>query len=101
MSVSYFAAKRKRLAERAMAGVRKKARKRAEERFEGAEWSRVRTLIVGVWAHSDGRHVGVYVDGKHLVAGSERTMRARLAEVLWKAGTSRGGRGRNGTGGKA
>lgn len=39
-----------------------KARKR--ETLDGTLWARVWTGIVGVYAHEDGRHVGIYINGR-------------------------------------
>ncbi len=60
-----------------------KERKRLAETFDGPEWTRRRTLIVGVWAHGDGRHVGIWIDGKPWKCGSERAVRGMLARVLY------------------
>jgi hypothetical protein len=60
-----------------------KERKRLAERFDGPEWTRWRTLLLAVWAHRDGRHVGLWVDGKPFVCGSERAARAALAKTLY------------------
>ena len=61
-----------------------KERKRLAETFDGPEWTRVRTMIVGVWAHRDGRQVGIWIDGKPWVTGSERGMRATLAKLIYR-----------------
>lgn len=61
-----------------------KERKRLAETFSGPAWVRVRTMIVGVWAHQDGRHVGLWIDGQPWVVGSERTMRSKLAKLMYR-----------------
>jgi len=54
------------------------------DRFDRPEWTRVRTLLLAVWAHNDGKHVGIYIDGKSFFCGSERAMRGKLAAYLYK-----------------
>ena len=60
-----------------------KERKRLAESFDGPEWMRVRTMIVGVYAHQDGRHLGVWIDGKPWKCGSERAVRGKLARMMY------------------
>ena len=84
MSPNYWKRKREKQLAKSLAGVRARESKRLAETFEGADWVRVRTLIVGVWAHQDGRHVGLWIDGKPWVVGSERAMRGKLAKVMYR-----------------
>ena len=83
MSPSYYQRQRKRRHDRAMAGVLGRERKRAAETFEGPDWTRVRTMLVAVWAHRDGRHVGLYINGHCIKVGSGRATRAALARELY------------------
>lgn len=61
-----------------------KERKRLAETLDGPDWTRVRTLIVGVYAHRDGRHVGLWIDGKAWIIGSERAARGKLAKLMYQ-----------------
>ena len=61
-----------------------KERKRLDEAFDGPEWTRVKTLLVAVYAHRDGRHVGLWIDGRGSVCGCVRTVRAKLARVMYR-----------------
>ena len=84
MSPNYWKRKREKQLAKSLAGVRARERKRLAETFDGPEWTRVKTLLVAVYAHRDGRHVGLWMDGKGMVVGSERTMRAKLARVMYR-----------------
>jgi hypothetical protein len=83
MSPTYYRRRKERLHKRAMLGVAARERKRMAETFDGPDWTRVRTMIVSVWAHRDGRTVGLYVDGKHFRCGSERAVRVKLAGKMY------------------
>ena len=87
MSPNYWKRKRERQLKKSLAGVAARERKRLEENFEGPDWVRVRTMLVGVWAHRDGRQVGLWIDGKPWKYGSERTIRGALAKMLYAART--------------
>lgn len=84
MSPTYYKRLKERRLQRSMAGVRARERKRQEETLEGPDWMRVRTMIVGVYAHRDGRHVGLWIDGKAWIIGSERAARGKLAKLMYR-----------------
>jgi hypothetical protein len=84
MSPTYYKRLEQRRLERSRKGVEARERKRLAETFDGPDWVRVRTLIVGVWVHRDVRHVGLWIDGKPWVTGSERGMRSRLAKLMYR-----------------
>ena len=67
-----------------MAGVRARERKRQEESLERPDWDRMRTMIIGVYAHRDGRHVGLWIDGKAWIIASERAARGKLAKLMYR-----------------
>ena len=60
-----------------------KERRRLAERFDAPDWRRVRTLLVAVYAHSDGRHAGLWINGAAFRCGSERAVRGALARMMW------------------
>lgn len=84
MSPSYYRKLRERRHDRAMAGVRGRERKRAAETLDGPDWTRTKTLLIAVYAHRDGRHAGLYINGHCVKVGTERAMRAALARELWE-----------------
>ena len=88
MSPTYYKRLEDRRLKRSMAGVRARERKRLAETFDGPDWTRVRTVIVGVYAHRDGRHVGIWLDGQPWKCGSERFVRGLLAKRLYRKGVT-------------
>jgi hypothetical protein len=84
MSPGYYKRLKARRLERSRKGVAARERKRLGETFDGPDWSRVRTMIVGVYAHRDGLRVGIWIDGKPWKCGSERAVRGALARVLYR-----------------
>ena len=84
MSPTYYKRLKERRLQRSMAGVRARERKRQAESLEGPDWERVRTMIVGIYAYKDGRHVGLWIDGRPWVVGSERAMRSKLAKLMYR-----------------
>ena len=83
LSGTYLRRRKEKLRQRAMAGVAARERKRLAV-IEGPDWKRVRTLLVGVYAHKDGRHVGLWINGHEWKMGGERAVRALLARELYR-----------------
>jgi hypothetical protein len=85
MSPNYYQRRRLKAREKAMRGVEARQRKRLADCESAPGWRRVRTLLIAVYAHDDGRHVGLRVNGGEWYrCGSERAVRAALARMLYK-----------------
>ena len=61
-----------------------KARKRSADTFDSPDWTRIRTVLVAVWAHRDGRHVALRINGRQFRCGCERAVRGVLARELYR-----------------
>lgn len=71
MSPTYYKRLRERQLQRSRAGVAGRERKRREALAGAPGWSTRRTLIVGVSVAPDGRHAALWINGRHVLVGSE------------------------------
>jgi hypothetical protein len=66
--------------------VAARERHRIERSKESGEWTPIGTLLIGMRAAPDGRHMSIAVHGflDWTICGTERSIRAALAKVMRK-----------------